>query len=158
MQKSSVCGVQVLLLPAVFNLLSLTAPKDKSVSLCYISLHVINLFGGKLLTDLPHVFLQKRVSFNSQSPFNINSIIYVYCQILETIPISDEVSDLVQKLGNFYTEVDGEGEEAEENEVDRRPFTRPFAQHSGNDQQCYTNSTLEGTAEEKRGLCCLSGV
>ncbi|XP_038574516.1 acyl-CoA-binding domain-containing protein 5-B-like isoform X2 [Micropterus salmoides] len=50
--------------------------------------------------------------------------------ILETIPISDEVSDLVQKLGNFYTEVDGEGEEAEENEVDRRPFTRPFAQHS----------------------------
>ncbi|XP_044074622.1 acyl-CoA-binding domain-containing protein 5-B-like isoform X4 [Siniperca chuatsi] len=50
--------------------------------------------------------------------------------ILETIPISDEVSDLVQKLGNFYTEVDGEGEEAGENEVDRRPFTRPFAQHA----------------------------
>ncbi|XP_026168449.1 acyl-CoA-binding domain-containing protein 5-like isoform X3 [Mastacembelus armatus] len=46
--------------------------------------------------------------------------------ILETIPISDEVSDLVQKLGNFYTEVDGE---EEENEVDRRPFTRPFANH-----------------------------
>ncbi|GAA6222456.1 acyl-CoA-binding domain-containing protein 5-B-like isoform X4 [Lates japonicus] len=50
--------------------------------------------------------------------------------ILETIPISDEVSDLVQKLGNFYTEVDGEGEEAEENEVDRRPFTMPFAKHA----------------------------
>ncbi|XP_026168448.1 acyl-CoA-binding domain-containing protein 5A-like isoform X2 [Mastacembelus armatus] len=48
--------------------------------------------------------------------------------ILETIPISDEVSDLVQKLGNFYTEVDGE---EEENEVDRRPFTRPFANHGG---------------------------
>ncbi|XP_035026521.1 acyl-CoA-binding domain-containing protein 5 isoform X2 [Hippoglossus stenolepis] len=50
--------------------------------------------------------------------------------ILETIPISDEVSDLVQKLGNFYIETDGEGEEAEENEVDRRAFTRPFAQHA----------------------------
>ncbi|XP_034469474.1 acyl-CoA-binding domain-containing protein 5A-like isoform X2 [Hippoglossus hippoglossus] len=50
--------------------------------------------------------------------------------ILETIPISDEVSDLVQKLGNFYIETDGEGEEAEENEVDRRVFTRPFAQHA----------------------------
>ncbi|XP_030607037.1 acyl-CoA-binding domain-containing protein 5-B-like isoform X3 [Archocentrus centrarchus] len=48
--------------------------------------------------------------------------------ILETVPISEEVSDLVQMLGNFYTEVGGE--EAEENEVDRRPFTRPFAQHA----------------------------
>ncbi|XP_042084832.1 acyl-CoA-binding domain-containing protein 5-B isoform X4 [Haplochromis burtoni] len=48
--------------------------------------------------------------------------------ILETVPISEDVSDLVQMLGNFYTEV--EGEEAEENEVDRRPFTRPFAQHA----------------------------
>ncbi|XP_068427440.1 acyl-CoA-binding domain-containing protein 5A-like isoform X3 [Clinocottus analis] len=47
-------------------------------------------------------------------------------QILETIPISDEVSDLVEKLGNFYTEVYREGEEAEDNEMDRRPFTRPF--------------------------------
>ncbi len=64
--------------------------------------------------------------------FNIFFFIYVCCQILETIPVSDEVSDLVQKLGNFYTEIDGEGEEAEENEVDRRPFTRPFAQHTGN--------------------------
>nr|XP_019962110.1 PREDICTED: acyl-CoA-binding domain-containing protein 5A-like isoform X1 [Paralichthys olivaceus] len=51
--------------------------------------------------------------------------------ILETIPISDEVSDLVQKLGNFYIEIDGGVEEAEENEVDRRPFTRPFAKHAG---------------------------
>ncbi|KAL7386896.1 hypothetical protein ABVT39_015293 [Epinephelus coioides] len=50
--------------------------------------------------------------------------------ILETIPISDEVSDLVQELGNFYTEVDGRGEDSEDNEVDRRPFTRPFAGHS----------------------------
>ncbi|XP_070831227.1 acyl-CoA-binding domain-containing protein 5A-like isoform X1 [Chaetodon trifascialis] len=50
--------------------------------------------------------------------------------ILETIPISDEVADLVQKLGNFYTEVDREGDKAEENEVDRRPFSRPFAQHT----------------------------
>ncbi|XP_029310131.1 acyl-CoA-binding domain-containing protein 5-B-like isoform X3 [Cottoperca gobio] len=52
--------------------------------------------------------------------------------ILETIPISDEVSELVEKLGNFYTEIDGEEEvEAEENEVDRRPFIRPFANHAG---------------------------
>ncbi|KAM6990657.1 acyl-CoA-binding domain-containing protein 5-B-like isoform 2-T2 [Tautogolabrus adspersus] len=54
--------------------------------------------------------------------------------ILETIPMSEEVSDLVLKLGSFYTEVDGEereNEEIEENEVDRRPFTRPFAQHAG---------------------------
>nr|XP_020505233.1 acyl-CoA-binding domain-containing protein 5A-like isoform X2 [Labrus bergylta] len=54
--------------------------------------------------------------------------------ILETIPMSEEVSDLVQKLGSFYADVDGEGrgnEESEENEVDRRPFTRPFAQHAG---------------------------
>ncbi|XP_029381399.1 acyl-CoA-binding domain-containing protein 5-B-like isoform X2 [Echeneis naucrates] len=50
--------------------------------------------------------------------------------ILETIPISDEVSDLVQKLGNFYAEVDVEEEEAEENEIDRRPFTRPFAKEA----------------------------
>ncbi|XP_069020639.1 acyl-CoA-binding domain-containing protein 5-B-like isoform X3 [Embiotoca jacksoni] len=50
--------------------------------------------------------------------------------ILETIPISEEVSDLVHKLGNFYTEVEGEGEEAEGSEVGQRPFTRPFAQHA----------------------------
>lgn len=52
------------------------------------------------------------------------------CQILETIPISEEVTELVQRLGNFYTEVDGEGEE-EGNEAVRRPFTRPFAEHAG---------------------------
>ncbi|XP_037642174.1 acyl-CoA-binding domain-containing protein 5A-like isoform X3 [Sebastes umbrosus] len=51
--------------------------------------------------------------------------------ILETMPVSDEVSDLVQTLGNFYSEVDREGEEAEDNEVDSRPFTRPFANHTG---------------------------
>lgn len=40
------------------------------------------------------------------------------------------MSDLVQELGNFYTEVYRDDEEAEyESEVDRRPFTRPFAQH-----------------------------
>ncbi|XP_028449523.1 acyl-CoA-binding domain-containing protein 5-B isoform X4 [Perca flavescens] len=50
--------------------------------------------------------------------------------ILEAIPISEEVSNLVQKLGNFYTEVDVEGEEAEEIERDRQPFTRPFANHT----------------------------
>ncbi|XP_072220327.1 acyl-CoA-binding domain-containing protein 5-B-like isoform X1 [Leuresthes tenuis] len=51
--------------------------------------------------------------------------------ILETIPVSDDVSELVQKLGSFYTEVDGAGEGLEENEVDKRPFTRPFAGHAG---------------------------
>lgn len=73
-------------------------------------------------------------------------------QILETIPISDEVSDLVQKLGNFYTEVDRDGEEAEESGVDRRPFTRPFAQHTGNinDGRSHDNSTLEGILKDKR--------
>ncbi|XP_058480667.1 acyl-CoA-binding domain-containing protein 5A-like isoform X3 [Solea solea] len=50
--------------------------------------------------------------------------------ILETIPISDEVSDLIRKLGNFYTVVDGDEEENEENEVNRRLFTRPFAKHA----------------------------
>lgn len=58
---------------------------------------------------------------------------FPFSQILETIPISDEVSELIQELGNFYTEVYRDGEEAEdESEVDRRPFTRPFAQqHTG---------------------------
>ncbi|XP_018532916.1 acyl-CoA-binding domain-containing protein 5A isoform X2 [Lates calcarifer] len=64
--------------------------------------------------------------------------------ILETIPISDEVSDLVQKLGNFYTEVDGEGEEAEENEVDRRPFTMPFAKHADELVKAFKKPTMEG--------------
>ncbi|KAM3866066.1 acyl-CoA-binding domain-containing protein 5-B [Diretmus argenteus] len=49
--------------------------------------------------------------------------------ILETIPVSDEVSDLVEQLGNFYTEVEEDENEKEENEVDKRPFTRPFATH-----------------------------
>ncbi|KAM9350140.1 acyl-CoA-binding domain-containing protein 5A-like [Symphorus nematophorus] len=64
--------------------------------------------------------------------------------ILETIPISDEVSDLVQKLGSFYTEVDGEEEEAEENELDRRPFTRPFAQHTDELVKPSQRPTMEG--------------
>nr|XP_040028354.1 acyl-CoA-binding domain-containing protein 5-B-like isoform X4 [Gasterosteus aculeatus aculeatus] len=51
-------------------------------------------------------------------------------RILETIPMSDEVSDLVKKLGNFYAESDREEDEDEENEVDRRPFTRPFANNA----------------------------
>ncbi|XP_042354325.1 acyl-CoA-binding domain-containing protein 5A-like [Plectropomus leopardus] len=64
--------------------------------------------------------------------------------ILETIPISDEVSDLIQKLDNFYAEVDGRGEEDEENVVDRRAFTRPFANHSDElIRQCH-KPTMEG--------------
>ncbi|XP_056453728.1 acyl-CoA-binding domain-containing protein 5A-like isoform X1 [Gadus chalcogrammus] len=47
--------------------------------------------------------------------------------ILETIPVSEEVSELVEKLGNFYSEVDGAGDQVEQNEVDKRAFTRPFA-------------------------------
>uniref|UniRef100_A0AAV2JTX7 ACB domain-containing protein n=1 Tax=Knipowitschia caucasica TaxID=637954 RepID=A0AAV2JTX7_KNICA len=50
--------------------------------------------------------------------------------ILETIPISNEVTDLVRKLGNFFTEAESNDEDTEENEVDRRPFTRPFANHT----------------------------
>ena len=52
---------------------------------------------------------------------------FLCTQILETIPVSEEVSELVAKLGNFYSEVDGAGEQVEQNEVDRRAFTRPFA-------------------------------
>ncbi|XP_042284994.1 acyl-CoA-binding domain-containing protein 5A-like isoform X2 [Thunnus maccoyii] len=62
--------------------------------------------------------------------------------ILETIPISDEVSDLIQKLGNFYAEV--EGEEAAENEVDRRPFTRPFANHTDEQVKPFKKPAMEG--------------
>ncbi|CAJ1071672.1 acyl-CoA-binding domain-containing protein 5A-like isoform X4 [Xyrichtys novacula] len=51
--------------------------------------------------------------------------------ILETMPISEEVSDLVEMLGSFYTEVDGDERDPEENEVDRRPYTRPFAHQAG---------------------------
>lgn len=59
------------------------------------------------------------------------------CQILETIPISEEVSELVQKLGNFYTEVDKE-EEEKGNESEQRAFTRPFTDHKGDfDDQKY---------------------
>ncbi|XP_055007313.1 acyl-CoA-binding domain-containing protein 5A-like [Boleophthalmus pectinirostris] len=50
--------------------------------------------------------------------------------ILEAIPISTEVTDLVQKLGNFFTEVESNNEDAEENEIDKRHFTRPFANHT----------------------------
>uniref|UniRef100_A0A4W6C0S5 Acyl-CoA binding domain containing 5b n=1 Tax=Lates calcarifer TaxID=8187 RepID=A0A4W6C0S5_LATCA len=72
--------------------------------------------------------------------------------ILETIPISDEVSDLVQKLGNFYTEVDGEGEEAEENEVDRRPFTMPFAKHADELVKAFKKPTMEVWSPDPRLL------
>uniref|UniRef100_A0A8C8DTF4 Acyl-CoA-binding domain-containing protein 5 n=1 Tax=Oryzias sinensis TaxID=183150 RepID=A0A8C8DTF4_9TELE len=62
--------------------------------------------------------------------------------ILETIPISDEVSELVQKLGNFYSEVDGE--EVEENALDSRPFTRPFADHQEDLVGCGRKATIQG--------------
>lgn len=50
--------------------------------------------------------------------------------ILEAIPISSEVTDLVQKLGNFYTEVESNEEDAEESDLNKRPFTRPFANNT----------------------------
>uniref|UniRef100_A0A3P8U496 Acyl-CoA-binding domain-containing protein 5 n=1 Tax=Amphiprion percula TaxID=161767 RepID=A0A3P8U496_AMPPE len=64
--------------------------------------------------------------------------------ILETIPISEEVSDLVQRLGNFYTEVEEEGEEAEENGIQKRPFTRPFAKHADELVEPFKQPTMEG--------------
>ncbi|KAK9538834.1 hypothetical protein VZT92_003982 [Zoarces viviparus] len=65
--------------------------------------------------------------------------------ILETIPVSDEVSDLVEKLGNFYAEVDREGEgEGEEDEVDSRSFTRPFANHADELVKQFIKPTMEG--------------
>ncbi|KAM9323013.1 acyl-CoA-binding domain-containing protein 5-like [Pholidichthys leucotaenia] len=64
--------------------------------------------------------------------------------ILEAIPVSDEVSDLVQKLGNFYTEVEGDVEEAEEREVDKRLFTRPFAGHTEELVKPSHKPTMEG--------------
>ncbi|XP_061587306.1 acyl-CoA-binding domain-containing protein 5A-like isoform X2 [Cololabis saira] len=64
--------------------------------------------------------------------------------ILETIPISDEVADLVQRLGNFYTEVDGYEEEERESGVGKRPFTRPFAGHEGELVQSVKKPTMEG--------------
>ncbi|XP_016520377.1 acyl-CoA-binding domain-containing protein 5A-like isoform X2 [Poecilia formosa] len=63
--------------------------------------------------------------------------------ILETIPISEEVTELVQTLGNFYTEVDGEGEE-EGNQSVRRPFTRPFADHTEELIKSIKKPTMEG--------------
>ncbi|XP_077413084.1 acyl-CoA-binding domain-containing protein 5-B-like isoform X2 [Vanacampus margaritifer] len=50
--------------------------------------------------------------------------------ILETMPVSNEVSDLVQQLGNFYMEEEEEDDGGEENEVDSRTFTRPFAKEA----------------------------
>lgn len=85
---------------------------------------------------------------------------------METIPVSDEVSDLVEKLGSFYTEVDGE-DEPEETEVEKRPYTRPFAKHSGTHiiRDTNNNSTLRGISKEgekrntlHRGHCCSCGV
>ncbi|XP_034559890.1 acyl-CoA-binding domain-containing protein 5A-like isoform X2 [Notolabrus celidotus] len=64
--------------------------------------------------------------------------------ILETMPVSEEVSELVQMLGSFYSEVDGEGRESEENEVDRRPFTRPFAKHADELIKPFKKPTMEG--------------
>ncbi|XP_049603022.1 acyl-CoA-binding domain-containing protein 5A isoform X2 [Syngnathus scovelli] len=49
--------------------------------------------------------------------------------ILETMPVSNEVSDLVQQLGNFYLEEEEDGG-GEDNEVNSRPFTRPFAKQA----------------------------
>lgn len=78
------------------------------------------------------------------------------CQILETIPISDEVSDLVQKLGNFYTEEDIDGEEAEENDVGRRPFSQPFAQHKGNVHDYRCHNSIKGKKNTNQGGPCCS--
>ena len=52
-------------------------------------------------------------------------------KILETLPMTEEVSALLELLGNFYEEVEGGAEEEEEEEEDKRPFTRPFASASG---------------------------
>lgn len=49
--------------------------------------------------------------------------------------MTDEVSDLVQKLDNFFMEVDNDDDE--ENDVKSRSFTRPFAQHAGNPHLLY---------------------
>ncbi|XP_032386777.1 acyl-CoA-binding domain-containing protein 5A isoform X1 [Etheostoma spectabile] len=64
--------------------------------------------------------------------------------ILEAIPVSEDVSNLVQKLGNFYTEVDVEGEEGEEMERSKRPFTRPFANHADELVKQVNKPTMEG--------------
>ncbi|XP_034039718.1 acyl-CoA-binding domain-containing protein 5-like isoform X2 [Thalassophryne amazonica] len=62
--------------------------------------------------------------------------------ILETIPVSDEVSNLVQKLGNFYSEV--EGDEVEENDLKMRPFTRPFAEKNDVVVKPFEKPLMEG--------------
>ncbi|XP_068197061.1 acyl-CoA-binding domain-containing protein 5-B-like isoform X2 [Antennarius striatus] len=64
--------------------------------------------------------------------------------ILETIPVSDNVSDLLQKLGTFYTEVDGEEGDAGEPEVDRTRFTRPLDQETDDKKARYQSPTMEG--------------
>ncbi|KAF7223038.1 acyl-CoA-binding domain-containing protein 5-B isoform X3 [Nothobranchius furzeri] len=59
--------------------------------------------------------------------------------ILETIPVSEDVSELVEKLGDFYTE----GEEVGW-ETDKRPFTRPFAEHKEELLQSIKKPKMEG--------------
>uniref|UniRef100_A0A1A8IU36 Acyl-Coenzyme A binding domain containing 5b n=1 Tax=Nothobranchius kuhntae TaxID=321403 RepID=A0A1A8IU36_NOTKU len=59
--------------------------------------------------------------------------------ILEAIPISEDVSELVEKLGDFYTE----GEEVGW-ETDKRPFTRPFAEHKEELLQSIKKPKMEG--------------
>ncbi|XP_030220565.1 acyl-CoA-binding domain-containing protein 5 isoform X2 [Gadus morhua] len=68
--------------------------------------------------------------------------------ILETIPVSEEVSELVEKLGNFYSEVDGAGDQVEQNEVDKRAFTRPFADCA--DELRKPKPLMEGGPERRR--------
>ncbi|KAM9789579.1 acyl-CoA-binding domain-containing protein 5A-like [Neosynchiropus ocellatus] len=62
--------------------------------------------------------------------------------ILETIPVSDEVSDLVQKLGDFYTEVEGEDVVGKNHE--KSTFTRPFASQKDELLRSIKKPTLEG--------------
>ncbi|XP_061150921.1 acyl-CoA-binding domain-containing protein 5-like isoform X2 [Syngnathus typhle] len=76
--------------------------------------------------------------------------------ILETMPVSNEVSDLVQQLGNFYLEEEEDGGEDNESE----PFTRPFAKQA--ELLSPTKPALEGYGdlwddiqnfqEEERGM------
>ncbi|XP_068557637.1 acyl-CoA-binding domain-containing protein 5A-like isoform X2 [Cebidichthys violaceus] len=77
--------------------------------------------------------------------------------ILETIPVSDEVSDLVEKLGNFYAEVDRDGEGEEDSEVDSRPFTRPFANHAGYGDLWADVQNLGENDSSARSVSVLSG-
>ncbi|XP_056149157.1 acyl-CoA-binding domain-containing protein 5A-like isoform X2 [Lampris incognitus] len=76
--------------------------------------------------------------------------------ILETIPVSEEVSDLVEKLDSFYTEVEGGGEEDGENEVDKKPFTRPFARQSERSSPNPVLLGLQGRRwrSDERGSSC----